>query len=196
MVSINKFPDSLNNIPDPPKELFYLGNIDLLYSQRIMAIVGARKITERGQKITQEITKDLVKKNYVIISGMALGVDGVAHFSAINNGGKTIAVLGAGIDVIYPPQHKDLYHQIIDSSGLILSEYGPGVTVTREKFPARNRIVSGLSCGVIIIEGAIKSGSLITARLALDQGKDVFAVPGSEGTDFLIDQGATPILLS
>lgn len=193
MVSINKFPDSLNNIPDPPKELFYLGNIDLLYSQKIMAIVGARKITERGQKITQEITKDLVKKNYVIISGMALGVDSVAHFSAINNGGKTIAVLGAGIDVIYPPQHKDLYHQIIDSSGLILSEYGPGVTVTREKFPARNRIVSGLSCGVIIIEGAIKSGSLITARLALDQGKDVFAVPGSEGTDFLIDQGATSI---
>ncbi len=184
------YPSLLKNIYDPPKELFVLGDVDLLKSEKIIAIVGTRQMTDYGKKVSAKLTKELVESGYVIISGMALGIDAVAHWTAIDNGGKTIAVLGAGVDIIYPPRNKDLYFKIIESGGAIVSEVPPGETVPRALFAARNRIVSGLAQAVIVIEGSLRSGSLITARLALDQGKDVFAVPGSPGTDYLIEQGA------
>ncbi len=182
------YPQSLKNIFDPPEVLYYLGDLKVLGKN--VGIVGTRKITETGRKITEKITAEFVEQGFTIISGMALGVDAVAHFSAIKNGGKTVAVLGAGVDIIYPPANRDLYNSIFKSGGLIISEVPPGTTVRRELFPARNRIISGLSEAVVVTEAALKSGSLITARLALEQGRDVFAVPGSPGCDYLIDQGA------
>lgn len=186
------YPESLKNIPDPPKILYCLGNLEIL--QKNIAVVGTRKITKYGQFVTSNLVKGLVENDITIVSGMALGVDGVAHWTAIRNGGKTVAVLGAGVDVIYPPENKDLYNSILESGGLIISEVPPGQRVSREMFPARNRIISGLSEAVIVTEAALKSGSLITARLALDQGRDVFAVPGSPGCDYLIDQGAHEVI--
>ncbi len=185
-----RFPQSLKNIPDPPKQLYILGEIP---AGRKVGIVGSRKISSYGAKVTAQLTLELVKQGFVIVSGMALGVDAVAHQTAINDGGKTIAVLGAGVDVIYPPQNKALYNSILESGGAIVSEVPPGKTVTRAMFPARNRIISGLSEAVIVTEAAIDSGSLITARMALEQGRDVFAVPGTPGCDYLIDQGASNI---
>ncbi|MEK7565870.1 MAG: DNA-processing protein DprA [Patescibacteria group bacterium] len=166
----------------------------LLYTDKIMAVVGTRKMTSYGEKMTAKLAKGLVEAGYVIVSGMALGIDAVAHWTAINNGGKTIAVLGAGADVIYPPENRGLYFKILATGGAIVSEIPLGQRVEKNMFAARNRIISGLAQGVVIIEGEIRSGSLITARLALDQGRDVFAVPGSLGTDYLIDQGAKAVI--
>lgn len=195
------YPESLKNISDPPIALFIKSNLDTasinrLTIQRIIAVVGTRKMTDYGCEVTSKLTKDLVLNGFTIVSGMALGVDGVAHKTAINNGGKTLAVLGTGVDVIYPREHTELYRNIIDSGGAVLSEVAPGRTVSRGMFPARNRIVSGLSEAVLVTEGAIDSGSLITARMALEQGREVFAVPGpinspmAEGTNYLLKQGA------
>lgn len=188
------YPESLKNIPDPPKVLYCLGNLEVL--RKNIAVVGTRQITKYGQFVTANLVKGLVEAEFTIISGMALGVDGVAHRTALENGGKTVAVLGAGVDVIYPREHEYLYNSILESGGLILSEVPPGKRVSREMFPARNRIISGLSLGVVVTEAAIKSGSLITARLALDQGREVFAIPGSPGADYLIEQGATVVMSS
>lgn len=187
------FPSLLKVIPDPPNNLYVLGNKEILYQSNIIAIVGTRLMTNYGKEITTKITKSLVNKNFIIISGLAIGVDGVAHQTAINVGGKTIAVLGTGVDIIYPPQHHELYNSILEHHGAIISEIPPGQFVPRNKFAARNRIISGLAQAVVVVEGALKSGSLITARLALDQGRDVFAVPGSPGTEYLISQGANPV---
>lgn len=184
------YPEILKNIFDPPEKLYVIGQIP---QGRKIAVVGTRKMTAFGEKITTELTTGLVKNGFVIVSGMALGVDGAAHQAAIEAGGKTIAILGAGVELVYPPQHRDLYNSILAHAGAIVSEY-PGTTrVDRAHFPARNRIISGLCEAVIVTEGAIDSGSLITARLALDQGRDVFAVPGSAGADYLIEQGAIPL---
>ena len=195
-ISVADYPFLLKNIPDPPKELFVLGDGDILSAKRVIAVVGTRKMTRYGQEITTKLTKELVEAGFVIVSGMALGVDGVAHQTAIDSGGKTIAVLGAGVDIIYPAQHRDLYNGILAHGGAIVSEVPPGKFVSREQFPARNRIISGLSQAVLVTEGAIKSGGLITVRMALEQGREVFAVPGpinspmAEGTNYLIKQGA------
>lgn len=192
-MEIVRCPESLKNIFDPPKRLFIVGNSSILTSNKIIAIVGTRKMTNYGEKMTAKLTKELVEVGYIIVSGMALGVDAVAHWTAIKTGGKTMAVLGAGADIIYPPQHRDLYNSIVEHGGAIVSEVLPHHFVPRKVFAARNRIISGLASGVVVIEGEIRSGSLITARLALDQGRDVFAVSGSPGTDYLIDQGAKAV---
>ena len=181
------YPELLKSIFDPPEILYVLGKLP---KQKMIAIVGTRKITDFGQKMTAKVTKEFVEEGFVIVSGLALGVDTVAHQTAIENGGKTVAVLGAGVDIIYPPANRDLYNSILASSGAIISEVPPGQYVSKEKFPARNRIISGLCEAVIVTESELKSGSLITARLALDQGREVFAVPGSPGPDYLISCGA------
>lgn len=188
-ISDPSYPYLLKNIFDPPETLYING---LLPEGRYFAVVGTRKMTGFGEKITSELTKSLVRAGFVIVSGMALGIDGVAHKSAIEAGGKTVAVLGAGVEFVYPLAHKALYNSIV-RHGAVVSERPGTIHVDRAHFPARNRIISGLSEAVLVIEGDLKSGSLITARLALDQGKDVFAVPGSPGTDFLIDQGAKSV---
>lgn len=195
------YPERLRNISDPPNVLFIKSNLDTveinsLLKHRIIAIVGTRKMTAYGKEVTAKLASELVGYGFVIVSGMALGVDGVAHGTAIATGGKTLAVLGAGVEVIYPREHKELYQSIIDHGGVVLSEVAPDKYVNKGVFPSRNRIISGLSEAVLITEGAIESGSLITARVALEQGKDVFAVPGpinspmAEGTNYLLKQGA------
>lgn len=186
-----KYPYLLKNIIDPPKILYIKGTLP---QGKMISVVGTRKITSFGQEITAKLVKELVEARFVIVSGMALGVDGVAHQAAIEAGGKTVAVLGTGVNIIYPPQHRALYNSIL-THGAVISEVPPDNFVPRGRFSARNRIISGLCQAVIVIEAQIRSGSLVTARVALDQGRDVFAVPGSEGTNYLIDQGATALTI-
>lgn len=192
---ITNLPQRLKEIPDPPLKLYVIGDEKILYEEKIISVVGSRKISSRGYKITEKITRELVKGGFVIVSGMAFGIDAVVHKTVIDNGGKTIAVLGAGVDIIYPRENTGLYNSIIQFGGAIVSEIPPGHFVPRNKFAARNRIICGLAIAVVIVEAEIKSGSMVTAKLALDQGKDVFAIPGSPGTDYLIDQGATVLKL-
>jgi DNA processing protein len=195
------YPERLRNIPDPPNVLFIKSNLTVsqfndLTKRKIIGIVGTRKMTSYGKEITEKLTTQLAQNGFTIVSGMALGVDGVAHGTAINHHAPTIAVLGAGVEIVYPREHKDLYQNIFDRGGAIVSEVAPEKMVGRGIFPARNRIVSGLSEAVLVTEGAIDSGSLITARCALDQGREVFAVPGpiicvmDEGKNYLLKQGA------
>lgn len=188
-ITDGEYPYLLRNIFDPPRVLYVNGQLP---QGRYFAVVGTRKMTNYGEQITAELTKDLVKAGFIIVSGMALGIDGVAHEAAIEAGGKTIAVLGAGVEVVYPAQHKALYNSIV-THGAVVSEVPGFVRVERGRFPARNRIISGLCEAVLVTEGAIDSGSLITARAALEQGRDVFAVAGSTGADYLIDQGAKSV---
>jgi DNA processing protein len=189
------FPFKLKEISDPPIVLYVKGNISLEYP-KVLAIVGTRKPSFYGKQITEKFTRDLVAQGFVIVSGMARGIDGIAHRTALNNQGTTIAVLGCGVDIIYPPEHKGLYGDIINFGGAVMSEVPPGHTVLKGLFPARNRILSGLSLGVLVTEGAEHSGSLITPRYAAEQGRDVFAVPGpitsqlSAGPTRLIKEGA------
>jgi len=195
------YPERLKNIPDPPNVLYYKSQLDgqqvsRLVENRAIAVVGTRKITSYGREVTEMLTSGLVANGFTIVSGLALGVDGVAHGTTLNCGGKTIAVLGAGVEIVYPREHKDLYNSILEHGGAIVSEVAPEKFVARGVFPARNRIISGLSEAVLVTEGAIDSGSLITARAALDQGREVFAVPGpinsivNEGTNYLLKNGA------
>lgn len=182
------YPGSLKNIFDPPKTLYTIGQLSLV--NRAVAVVGSRKMSLRGETITKSVVIGLVKQGYTIISGMAQGVDAAAHWAAINNCGKTIAVLGTGVDIVYPEINRSLYNKIIETGNTVLSEVPNGSYVIKSKFPARNRIISGLSEAVIVIEAQLKSGSLITARLALEQGREVYAVPGSPGCNYLLDAGA------
>lgn len=189
------YPKRLENIDAPPIGLFIKGNKNLLTESKMIAVVGARKITSYGRQVTENLVNELCSAGLVIISGMALGVDGVAHKSAIGSG-STIAVLGCGVDCPYPRENEKLYEEILDSGGLIISEYPLGMSANRGTFPARNRIIAGLSLAVLITEAAEDSGSLITASNAVSQGKTVFAVPGpissrmSNGTAKLIKEGA------
>jgi len=189
------FPKKLLEIPDPPIALYVNGKLENAY-KKIIGVVGTRKPTSYGKQITASITRDLCLQDFVIVSGLARGVDAIAHRTALECGVITIAVLGCGVDIIYPPEHKQLYQDIINSGGAVISEVPPQHTVLKGLFPARNRIISGLSQGVVVTEGAQDSGSLITARLALDQGREVFAIPGpitsylSVGPTNLIKQGA------
>ncbi len=184
------YPELLKNIFDPPKVLYVKGTLP---KGKMIAVVGTRKMTSRGELVTRKLVTGLVEQGFIIVSGMAVGIDGVVHQTAIECGGKTVAVLGAGVNIIYPPQHRGLYNSILEH-GAIISEVEPDRMVEKKLFPARNRIISGMCEAVIVVEGEIKSGSLITARLALEQGREVFAVPGSPGTDYLISQGANDIL--
>ena len=189
------YPSRLKEIPDPPIAIYVKGVLPNESSPHV-AVVGTRKPTSYGSQITENLTQDLVVTGCVIVSGLARGVDGIAHRTALTRGGKTIAVLGCGVDIVYPPEHKALYGEILAKNSAIISEVPPGHTVIKGLFPARNRIISGLSLGTVVTEGAQDSGSLITARYAAEQGRDVFAVPGpitsylSAGPARLIKDGA------
>ena len=192
-----EYPEQLKYIYDPPQKLYVLGNKEIL-TQKGVAIVGSRKATEYGKKVALQISKELSEKGINIISGLALGIDTYAHLGTLqeNGKGKTIAVLGSGLDEIYPKQNIELAKQILKRGGCIITEYPTGTKPEKLNFPQRNRIISGLASGVVVVEATEKSGALITAEFALEQGREVFAVPGniySEtaiGTNNLIKQGA------
>jgi len=192
--SSTKYPKLLHQLTDAPVGLFVMGDVELLNSAQI-AIVGSRKQTPAGQKITTDFSSALSRLGITVTSGLALGIDASAHRACCLSGGNTVAVLGNGLDTIYPRQNQQLAQQILQQ-GCIVSELPIGTPPRPQNFPARNRIISGLSIGVVVIEAAKRSGSLITARLANEQGKDVFAVPGSalspqsSGCHELIRQGA------
>lgn len=190
-----EYPELLKQISDPPYVLYIKGKL-LPEDNLAIAVVGTRKITSYGRQVTEKIAGDLSVNGLTIVSGLARGVDTCAHVSALTYGGRTIAVLGCGVDVIYPAENVRLYHEIVNGHGAILSEFPLGMITARGTFPARNRIISGLSLGVVVTEGAEDSGSLITAGYAAEQGREVFAVPGpitsslSKGPADLIKKGA------
>lgn len=191
------YPRLLKEIPAAPFLLYIRGNLEILQKlEPAIAVVGTRLITSYGEAVTRQLTADLVSAGFTIISGMAYGVDAVAHQTAIDTGGQTVAVLGCGVDVIHPKSNTTLYWQIIKKYGLVISEFPVGQFAAKGLFPARNRIISGLSLGTVVTEGAADSGALITARFAAEQGREVFAVPGpitsslSKGPTFLLKQGA------
>lgn len=193
------YPPLLKEIYQPPWCLFLKGNTALLNNPNKLAIVGARQASSYGSSVIQYILPPLIKKNIIIISGLAKGIDALAHQTTMDCGGNTIAVIAGGYFHLYPREHQKLA-QRITSENLILSEYPPETKPMKWHFPARNRIISGLSMGTIIIEAKRKSGSLITANYALQEGREVFAIPGSifsdlsEGTNDLIQQGAKLVL--
>ncbi len=189
-----RYPKLLQQIYDPPSLLFVKGQISSLQGYNL-AIVGSRDFSIYGEQITWHLAHELVGAQLSIVSGMANGIDGVAHRAALDACGKTIAVLGTGVDCIYPKRHRKLYHEILDS-GCVISEFWPETKPIAGNFPKRNRIISGLSLGTLVTEARIRSGSLITARLAMEQGREVFAVPGpvlqghSQGCHQLLRNGA------
>ena len=190
-----EYPKNLNYIDNRPIVLFYKGNISIINNES-MAIVGSRACSEYGRKCAEYFSGELSKRGVCIISGLAIGIDAASHISALGNIGKTIAVIGNGLDNIYPSKNKKLADSIIKNGGLILSEYIIGTKPYKWNFPRRNRIISGIADSVIVVEGTKKSGSMITTGFAIDQGKEVFAIPGSifsnnsEGTNQLIKDGS------
>lgn len=192
------YPESLKHIYGKPQTLYVLGNEKLLNAHSI-AIIGCRKASSYGLKNAYKFGYELAKKGICVISGLARGIDTYAHKGALAAKGTTIAVLGCGLDVVYPPENMDLYKQIVMSGGAIITEYPLGSRPEKHHFPARNRIISGLSDGVLVVEAKKRSGTLITVEHALDQGKNVYAIPGnitsenSYGTNELIKEGAIPI---
>lgn len=188
------YPPLLKEIFDPPKVLYFRGN-PTVFSKRTFGIVGARKATHYGLTVSESIAGDLAAADLCIVSGMARGIDSAAHKGALGALGSTAAVLGCGVDITYPRENKKLMDEII-KTGIVISEFPPGTSPIPGNFPQRNRIISGISEGIMIVEAAEKSGSLITADFALEQGRDVFAVPGqvtnslNRGAHRLIKQGA------
>ena len=194
------FPETLRHIPSPPKQLFYRGaELGGLLQRPRIAIVGSRSISPYGKQITEQLARQLAQRGIVIISGLALGVDAVGHRAALDAGGLAIAVLPSPVDKVYPMTNRPLADRILAQSGALISEYAEDTFSFKQNFVARNRLVAGLAQAVLITEAAEKSGSLHTARFALEQGKDVLAVPGnitnpqSVGTNNLIKAGATPV---
>lgn len=189
------YPPNLRQIADPPPFLFVRGTATLTDSTCI-AIVGARAASDIGRRMAQRLGLELAAKGFTVVSGLARGIDGEAHQGALDAHGKTIAVLGCGVDVIYPAEHRKLAEDIIAGGGALISELPIGTQPLAENFPTRNRVLSGLCLGVVIVEAAEKSGSLITARMALEQDRQVFAVPGSplsgktRGSNRLLKEGA------
>lgn len=175
------YPDMLKKIRSAPKKIYAIGNISLL-NEKSISIVGSRNSSEYGRKITKSITKDLVQSGIVIVSGMANGIDSVAHKTCLEYGGKTIAVLGSGFRHIFPKENEELFHQIIENDGLVISEYPIDTPVQMKNFPKRNRIISGLSIGLLVIEAAYRSGTSITAKYAKIQERKVFCIPNSIGS--------------
>lgn len=190
-----RYPAKLRMIKHPPALLYYIGRLPDFGNYVTIASVGTRSCTEYGLKAAERICYDLARAGVAVVSGMALGVDAASHIAALNANGLTIAVLGSGVDVIYPRGNEELYHQIC-RNGLVLSEYPPLSSASKTTFPERNRIISGLCNGVLVVEADQKSGALITAKDALFQGRDLFAVPGnifsptSAGTNQLVQDGA------
>ena len=189
-----RYPNQLKEIHDPPPLLFVRGSVDVLALPQF-AMVGSRNPSSLGRQIALEFAKALSQHNFSIISGLALGIDAASHQGAIAANGFTVAVAGTGLDRVYPAKHKQLALEIIEN-GAIISEFPTGVTAQAHHFPRRNRIISGLCQGLLVVEAAKQSGSLITARLALEQGREVFAIPGSihnplaRGCNSLIRSGA------
>lgn len=194
----SKYPKQLKEIKNPPKKLYLLGNEKILEDKSV-AIVGSRCYSEYGKEYATKFSKELAIQGITIISGMALGIDTFAHKGALSVGGKTIAVLGSGFNYIYPEENRKLLSEIILNNGAIISEYKPDTIPDSKNFPKRNRIVSGLSNGVLVIEAVYRSGTSITAKLAKQQGKPVFCVPSNlgrkngVGTNNLIKEGASLI---
>jgi DNA processing protein len=192
------YPPMLKEIHHPPVLLYLRGNRNALVG-KTLGVVGTRRVSQYGRQVAERIISDLAPARVTVVSGLAQGVDGVAHQAALNHQLPTVAVLGTGIDIIYPSTHKTLAREILASGGAIISEYPPGLPGDKFTFPQRNRIIAGLSYGVLVAEGARKSGALITARLATEEGRTVFAVPGnifspgSEGPHYLIRNGAVPV---
>jgi len=191
------YPTQLKEIASAPPVLYIRGDQNILANKSI-AIVGSRKFTEYGRRVTENLTKDLVRAGLTIVSGLALGIDGIAHRAALDAGGLTAAVLGTGIDdaTIYPREHFNLAKNIIENGGALITEQPPKTPSLKQNFPARNRIMAGLALGTLVIEAAESSGSLITAGFALEQNREVFAVPGdifspqSTGSNLLLKRGA------
>jgi len=191
------YPPQLKEIASAPPVLYLRGDQNIL-SNKSIAIVGSRKFTEYGQRVTENLTRDLVRAGLTIVSGLALGIDGIAHRAALDAGGITAAVLGTGIDnaTIYPREHFNLAQRIIENGGALITEQPPKTPSLKQNFPARNRIMAGLALGTLVVEAAESSGSLITANFALEQNREVFSVPGdifspqSTGANLLIKKGA------
>lgn len=190
-----EYPEVLRHIPDPPPVLYLRGKLP---RGTFIAVVGTRTPTSYGKVVTEKISEVIAVNGGVVVSGMAYGIDAIAHSASLKCGGETVAVLGSGVDVIYPSEHTSLYWKIVEC-GAVISEYPPGELPNQGYFPKRNRIISGLSKAVIVVEAGERSGAIITARCALEQGRDVYAVPGpitsskSAGTNSLIKEGANPI---
>ena len=191
----SNYPELLRKIKKPPQILYVEGNINLL-NQNLFAIIGSRNYSEYGEIQSRKFAKELCKKGLVIVSGMAIGIDTFAHIETIKNGGKTIAVLGCGFENIYPKENKKLYELIIQSGGAVLSEYAPSIKMQKKNFPHRNRIVSGISIGTLVVEATYRSGTTITANNTWEQGKKVFCIPNcidnknSSGIITLLKKGA------
>jgi DNA processing protein len=189
------YPNNLRQIADPPPSFVLRGTI-AADDPRFVAVVGARAASDAGRRMARRLGLELAGKGFTVVSGLARGIDGEAHQGALDGGGKTIAVLGCGIDIIYPPQNKQLAETMLQNGGGLMSELPLGTPPISENFPSRNRLISGLCLGVVVVEAAEKSGSLITARMALEQDRQVFAVPGSplsgktRGSNRLLKEGA------
>lgn len=197
IIDINnkKYPRLLKQIKNPPKRLYVEGDVDLL-NKNLVAIIGSRDYTEYGKEQAKRFAKGLSESGIGVVSGMAIGIDTFAHLETIKNGGKTVAVLGSGLNNIYPKQNKELFDLIIKTGGAIISEYPPDTKMQKKNFPLRNRIVSGLSLGTLVIEATYRSGTSITANYAWKQGRKVFCIPNSInsknscGTINLLKKGA------
>lgn len=195
------YPPLLRHIPDPPLVLYVRGNPKVLTGE-CFSIVGTRLLTDYGKRAGTDLATGVARAGFTIVSGLAIGIDALAHRTALAEKTPTVAVVGSGLsdDILYPHQNLRLAYEIMKAGGALLSEYEPQVRAQLFTFPARNRIISGMSKGVLIVEGDIKSGTMITAKAALDQGRDVFAVPGpmyaakSQGTNYLIQKGAKLVL--
>ena len=194
------YPERLRNIDDAPKEVYCLGNIELLNYKNNIAMIGSRNCSNYGERVAKDFAYNLAREDVCIVSGLAKGIDSFSHIGALNGKGKTIAVLGSGLDNVYPKENIKLVEEIIKNNGLVISEYPLGTKPLKYHFPARNRIISGVSDSVLVVEARKNSGSNITVDFALEQGKDVFVIPGniysktSDGTNFLITEGAIPVL--
>ncbi|MBQ8351000.1 MAG: DNA-processing protein DprA [Clostridia bacterium] len=192
------YPARLRLLPDAPPVLYYKGKLPPFDGRLLISVIGTRWMSEYGKRMSFEIAYDLARAGTIVVTGMALGIDGVASAAALAAGGKTIAVLGSGIDIVYPSEHQYLMNAIA-KRGLVITEFAPGTPPEKRNFPRRNRIISGLAQGVLVIEGNERSGALITARLAAQQGRDVYALPGnadeenSHGTTLLLKNGAHPV---
>lgn len=189
------FPESLRQIHTPPKVLYGEGDQNILFAQKMIAMVGARRCTNYGASIAYDLARELSAHGVIVVSGLAIGIDTKAHEGALAGGGKTIGVLGCGLDFPYLTANRPLRKRMVEQ-GAVITEYPAMTEASTWNFPQRNRIISGLSMGVVVVEAGLDSGSLITAKWALEQGREVFAVPGpvghatSEGTNRLIQQGA------
>ncbi len=192
------YPQKLKLISNPPAVIYFRGTFPNLNNRLALGIVGTRKMSEYGKNIAYKISYELASAEAIVVSGMALGIDAVAACGAISGGGKTVAVLGSGVDVIYPHQHAKLYEKIIEN-GCVISEYPPTTAALGSHFPQRNRIISGISSGTLVVECDMDSGAMITASRAIEQGRDIFAVPGkvgdknASGTNKLIHEGAVMV---